>query len=627
MKHSSRRSVRTRLTAYVATALAATTFATFVPATTRAYANSAGIGDQGPRGEVTAKPYKPSTGPRVRVNQVGYLPKGPKDATVVTAAVTPLHWQLRNAAGVVVTTGDSTPRGLDASSGQNVHSIDFSGYNTPGAGYTLAADGDTSYPFDIGAAPYDRLRQDSLKFFYPQRSGIAIDGALRRGYGRRAGHVSRKTGDASVPCRPRVCTYRLNVRGGWYDAGDQGKYVVNGGVSVYQLMSEFERARYAQTAQTGSLGDGTLAIPESGNRIPDILDEARWEMAFLLSMQVPQGTRLAGMAHHKVHDLGWTDLPTMPDQDAKKRLLHPPSTAATLNLAATGAQAARVFAPYDPAFAAKNLTAAKAAWAAAVAHPAMYASDADGVGGGTYSDRDVSDEFYWAAAELYITTGEQRYADFVLASPHHKADVWRDRGFDWGQVAQLGRLDLAMVPNKLSGHDEVRHSVLQGADKYLATSQAHPYGVPYAPAGNKYDWGSNSQVLNNTVIIATAYDISGDAKYRDGVLQGIDYILGRNALNRSFVTGYGRVYSHNQHSRWYAHQLNSKLPNPPPGTLAGGPNSGLQDNVSRAKLKGCAPQFCYIDDIMAWSTNELAINWNSSLAWVSSFVADQGGDT
>ncbi len=134
-------------------------------------------------------------------------------------------------------------------------------------------------------------------------------------------------------------------------------------------------------------------------------------------------------------------------------------------------------------------------------------------------------------------------------------------------------------------------------------------------------------MLNNTVIIATAYDISGDAKYRDGVLQGIDYILGRNALNRSFVTGYGRVYSHNQHSRWYAHQLNSKLPNPPPGTLAGGPNSGLQDNVSRAKLKGCAPQFCYIDDIMAWSTNELAINWNSSLAWVSSFVADQGGDT
>ena len=111
--------------------------------------------------------------------------------------------------------------------------------------------------------------------------------------------------------------------------------------------------------------------------------------------------------------------------------------------------------------------------------------------------------------------------------------------------------------------------------------------------------------------------------YRNGVLEGMDYLLGRNALNMSYVTGYGEVSSKNEHTRWYAHQLDPKLPHPPRGSLAGGPNSGIQDPLAQVKLKGCVGQFCYIDDIQSWSTNEEAINWNSALAWVSAFVADQ----
>jgi endoglucanase len=103
----------------------------------------------------------------------------------------------------------------------------------------------------------------------------------------------------------------------------------------------------------------------------------------------------------------------------------------------------------------------------------------------------------------------------------------------------------------------------------------------------------------------------------------MDYVLGRNALNQSYVTGYGEVSSHNEHSRWYAHQLDPALPNPPKGSLAGGANSSIQDPYAQSKLTGCVGQFCYIDDIQSWSTNELTINWNSALAWVSSFVADQ----
>jgi endoglucanase len=573
--------------------------------------------------------YVPDTGPRVRVNQVGYLPKGPKNATIVTEATTALPWELRNSGGTVVASGTTTPRGVDASSGQNVHSVDFSSYTTAGTGYTLSADGETSHPFDLGTAAYEQLRLDALKFYYPQRSGIEILDSLRPGYGRPAGHVgvAPNQGDTAVPCQPGVCDYTLNVAGGWYDAGDHGKYVVNGGISVYGLMSEFERTKVAATAKPGTLGDGSLNLPESGNGVPDILDEARWEMEFLLSMQVPADKPLAGMAHHKIHDEAWTGLPLLPHNDSMKRELHPPSTAATLNLAATAAQCARLYARYDAAFADRCLTAARRAWAAAQANPAIYASPADGTGGGTYDDNEVSDEFYWAAAELYITTGERAFRDFVLNSPVHTADVFRAEGFDWKYTATPGRLDLALIPNNLPGRDAVRASVLAGADKYLATIAAHPYGLPYAPASGLFDWGSNNLVLNNMVVMATAFDLSGQRKYRDGVLEGLNYILGRNALNQSYVTGYGEKFSKNQHSRWYARQLNTELPNPPVGTLSGGPNSSIQDPVAQSLLQGCQPQFCYIDEIQSWSTNELTINWNAPLSWIAAFVADQGDAT
>ncbi|HCT80820.1 MAG TPA: glycosyl hydrolase family 5 [Micromonosporaceae bacterium] len=567
------------------------------------------------RGGAAPPVYVPDTGPRVRVNQVGYLASGPKNATLVTSATSPVPWELRSASGTVAS-GQTSPHGIDSTSGQNVHTITFSPYQETGT-FTLSADGETSRPFDIGGNFYGQLRDDALKFYYTQRSGVAIEEGLRPGYGRPAGHVgvAPNTGDLLVPCQPGVCDYSLNVRGGWYDAGDHGKYVVNGGISVYQLMSAFERNRWA-------FSDGQLSIPESGNGVPDILDESRWQMEFLLSMQVPAGKPLAGMAHHKIHDDSWTGLPLLPHLDPKLRQLHPPSTAATLNLAATAAQAARLFAPYDPAFASRALIAARTAWAAALANPAIYASPADGNGGGTYDDTDVTDEFYWAAASLFLTTGDAQFRDYVLASPHHTGDIFRPKGFDWQWVAPLGRLDLATVPNNLPGRSSVRESVVAAASSYLAAQAAHGYGLTYTPAGGVFDWGSNNLVLNNIMVLASAFDITGESRFLAGAQSGMDYLLGRNALNISYITGYGEVNSHNQHSRWYAHQLNPDLPNPPRGTLAGGPNSSIQDPVAQQKLRGCVGQFCYLDDIESWSTNELTINWNSPLAWVASFLAE-----
>ncbi|MEW2375134.1 glycoside hydrolase family 9 protein [Micromonospora sp. NPDC047812] len=582
------------------------------------------------RGGDPPEPYVPDTGPRVRVNQVGYLPGGPKNATVVTSATDALPWQLRSAAGAVLASGSTTPRGVDAASGQNVQTLDFSSYRTPGAGLTLVVDGETSHPFDISGTLYDRLRADSLQFFYAQRSGIAIDGDLIGAeYARPAGHldVAPNKGDTSVPCQPGVCDYSLDVRGGWYDAGDHGKYVVNGGIATYQLLNTFERTRTAATAGHGAaLGDSTLRVPERGNGVPDVLDEARWELEFLLRMQVPAGKPLAGMAHHKIHDRNWTGLPLAPHDDPEQRELHPPSTAATLNLAAVAAQCARLFAPYDAAFAKRCGTAARTAYAAAKANPTRYASPTDSTGGGAYDDTNVTDEFYWAAVELYLSTGEQPYLADLTASPHHTGDVFDPRGFGWQGVAALGRLDLATVPNGLPAADlaRVRASVTAAADAHLAEAGRQAYGLPMPGDAGSYFWGGNSNVINNAIVLATAFDLTRDAKYRDGAVQAMDYVLGRNALNISYVTGWGEHAAENQHSRIFGHQLDPDLPKPPAGSLAGGPNAALQDPFAAKLLAGCKPMFCYVDDINSYATNEVAINWNSALAWIASFLADQG---
>ncbi|RZS87560.1 endoglucanase [Motilibacter rhizosphaerae] len=611
------------------------------------------IDDVSVKGGAEVPVYTPDTGPRVRVNQVGYLPAGPKGATLVTTSTDPLPWQLENAGGTVVASGVSTPKGVDPTAGLNVHTIDFTSYTTPGTGYTLVADGQTSYPFAISGSAYDQLREDSKTVFYTQRSGTPILDSVAPGYGRAAGHVgvAPNTGDTAVPCQslsddsqkilvkqgdaPWTCDYTSDVTGGWYDAGDQGKYVVNGGIAVGQLLQEFERTKDAPSTDAGALGDSTLRVPERGNAVPDILDEAKWELDFFLKMQVKPGHPLAGMVFHKVADANWTGLPLDPAHDPQQRVLYRPSTAATLNVAATAAQGARLFAPYDAAYAQKLLQAAKTAYAAAKANPALYAPAPDASldpnpGSGPYDDSNVTDEFYWAASELYLTTGDSSFRSDVLASPWNSAatsTVFTHDGFDWGHVAALARLDLATVPNALPGRAAIRQSVIDAADQYLADQAAQPFGQAYAPAGGNYAWGSNSSILNNMQVIGTAYDLTDAAKYRDGVERSMDYLLGRNALNQSYITGYGTKYSHNQHSRIYSHELDPSLPNPPSGTIAGGPNSttlSTGDPVAAATFtKGCITQFCYLDDIGAWSLNELTINWNAPLSWVSSFLADQ----
>lgn len=578
----------------------------------------------------------PEVGPPVKVNNVGYAPGWPKQASVAHDSTAPLPWTLTNGSGKEVTSGTTTVVGQDEASGDHVHTIDFSHVDEPGTNYTLEVDGESSYPFAIAAEPYRELRYDALNFYYHQRSGIEIEAQyVGDEYARPAGHVNQppNTGDDDVPCRPATpCDYTLDVRGGWYDAGDHGKYVVNSGISTWQLLNAYERTLHIDGANPEALADGTLAIPEQGNGTPDILDEARWNVEFMLAMQVPNGQDLAGMAHHKIHDENWTGLPMLPHEDPENRYLAPPSTAATLNLASVAAACARLWSDLDPGFADTCLTAAEDAYAAAQANPDMIAPASDDQGGGAYSDDDLSDEFYWAAAELYATTGKPEYASDLQGHQLYYGESFSTRGADWANTGLLGDITLALVPGALPASDAsaLRAEFAAFADTLLGLLDAQGYPTPYREersGGIFYEWGSNNLVLNNAVVLALAHDFTGDQDYRDGVVATIDYILGRNPLNQSYVTGYGTQATQNPHHRFWANQADSSLPGPPSGVLAGGPNSGLQDSLASEELAGCSPQKCYLDHIDSWSTNEITINWNSVLSWVAVWLGEHVDDS
>lgn len=576
--------------------------------------------------------------PAIRLNQIGFLPDMAKRAVVASDSTVPLRWRVLDEHGKTAAEGQTTVVGTDRASGDNVHLVRFDQVTKPGT-YRIRISDQTSRAFAVRTGLYAPLASAALNFFYQNRAGIPIEARYAGGaqWARPAGHPREiATCFRGTDERGTVwpgCSYTLDVTGGWYDAGDQGKYVVNGGISLWTLQNLYERQ-----AASGrfTFADGRARLPEAGNGIDDLLDEARWEMQFLLSMQIPDEVRAevpvgplpstgplalraidaGGMAHQKVADRNWTPLPTPPHKDKEDRLLYPPTTGATLNLAAVAAQCARIWRSVDPAFSATCLTAAERAYRAAVRNPQVYATSSF-TGSGGYGDNDLSDELYWATAELWATTGEAVYGDALRAMPAQSAPVGEP---NWGNVAALGTITLATAPGiPQADAARARAALVAAADGFLAETERSGYRIPYATLD--YPWGSNSSILNRAMILGVAHGLTGEARYRVGVVDAMDYMLGRNPLDQSYVSGFGARPLMNPHHRFWAHQLDPSLPGPPPGVVSGGPNStSMSDPIALAMKGKCAPQRCWKDDISAYALNEVAINWNAPLLWVAAYL-------
>lgn len=582
--------------------------------------------------------------PSLRVNQVGFEIDGPKAATLVDARTTPLAWTITTPGGQVLMRGETIVVGDDPTSGDHVHTIRFDDLRTSGDVDLVV--GDQHRTLHIAARPFADLKRDAMVFFYENRSGIPIEApyVARPDLARAAGHApDRATCFSSEDTRGNFwpgCDYTLDVSGGWYDAGDHGKYVVNGGISAWTLLNAWERASIMGRADP--YPDGSAAIPEAGNGVSDLLDEARWEVEFLLRMQAPDGAvarvpigRFArgqaltftpidagGMVHHKVHDERWTGLPMAPADDPETRFLYAPSTAATLNMVAVAAQAARIWKTIDPAFSDRALQAARRGLAAARRNPDVYAVG-DFNGGGNYGDDSLGDEFYWATAEMFVTTGDPALLAELRASPLYLSGPTTGAGdIGWNSVGALGTISLALASDRLTEADSAlaRRNLTAAAQAYLADAATQAYGLPFA--GPNYSWGSNGGLMNRAMVLGLASDFTGDRAFRDGAVAALDYVLGRNPLDQSYVTGHGDRPMVNPHHRFWAHSADAAYPAPPAGVLSGGPNNtAMTDPVAETMRGTCAPQKCWRDDIRAFTQNEVAVNWNAPLVWVAAFLS------
>lgn len=637
-------------------------------------------------------PETPKTG--LVMNQLGFFPNLEKKATIqVEAGAAPVSWSIT---GPETLSGTASATKLEVAADEYCQVIDFSEIKTPGE-YTLTAGGKTA-KFTVGDDIYGSLLADSLNYFYLNRSGIDIEEKYIQNKGeneskaalaRKAGHKPDKAyiTDEWIPIYTEktnsdiASRYSSNgtkdVTGGWYDAGDYGKYVVNGGVSMWTLASAYER-----NPEKFKDGADFINIPETGNGTPDILDELKWEADFFLAM-----TRDDGMVYHKMHDYKWTALGVMPydeSEDEKQqtvifptRIIKPVTYAATLNSAAALAQLARLLKDAGDSDASKYETAAVKNYKAAKElyvknYGDIYAEAKDATnndlfapldqnkGGGPYGDTQVTDEFYWAACELYLTTGDAEYYTDLKASPKAFGVTTNLVGgenqgsptsFTWGTLESLGTASLANNLDKITDDEakKVTQAFQEAGDFYLKIQAENQYGSNYKGCtydatvtdinGDEasertvtltggYEWGSNSMVVNNAIIEGIAYDLTGDVKYLNGVVEAMDYILGRNPLENSYITGYGTdttTTTSNPHHRYWCKQMKPDWPSAPNGCLSGGPNSNMNDPMIQGagyKIGELAPMKCYYDNVDAWSVNEITINWNSPVVWIASFVED-----
>lgn len=555
------------------------------------------------------------------LNQRGFSPDARKIALVESDSDTPLDWTLYNSRDESVARGKSVPLGYSDRAERALHRIDFSTYQTEGEAYLLGVDTTVSPDFDIANGLYAEVAHEAGRYFYHNRAGEPV---LAKHVGdthaRLAGDIAEIvtcfSGQDMWGTTWRGCDYELDVTGGWYDAGDHGKYIVNAGISTWTLLVAYEN--FSQHC-----GDGCLNIPESGNGLSDILDEARDNIEWMLSMQIPDGKKVwiasseqtegepltlsridaGGLVHHKVHDKSWAGV-VRPDENNEQRYLYPPSTGATLNLAAVAEACARIWATIDADFAQRCDEAADRAFAAAQRHDDILAySNFDG--GGPYGDSWLLDEFYWVARERK-RAGKTDYA--TPQSRHFEATVNKRRVPKFNATETLGVLSGTDMPG-----------LIDLADNLLAETTTEPFHIPFS--SDHYSWGSNGDLANRGMVLGHAYLQTGERKYRDAVVDLADYFLGRNPMGVSYITGFGDRPYVNPHHRHWAHSRRSGAPMPPPGVLSGGPNnSDMSDPVAETMVGTCAAQTCWRDDWEAWTQNEVTINWNAPLFWMMLFL-------
>lgn len=531
-------------------------------------------------------------GPLININQVGYKTNDLKIAIFRDSSLDSKFDLVDVETGEIVYTGDLVGSLQTISAGETVAYGDFSSVKDEGIYKIQAANSGESYEFVIAENVYDDIFVDVVKMLYLQRCGSDLGSAHAGDFAHSACHTQEATIYGT--------TEKLDVTGGWHDAGDYGRYVVPGAKAVADILLAYEDYSHV-------FGDNS-GIPESGNGIPDILDEARYELEWMLKMQDKE----SGGVYHKVTGLSFEGT-VMPETVTDDLYVMPVSNCATGDFAAVMAMAARIYKSFDPDFAKECLDSSKSALEFMEANDNQdgYRNPSD-VLTGEYPDTVDTDEYFWALSELYKTTGSSTYENKLASIDINSFE----NGLGWQAVNLYGYYAYLTADKQ---NDDIRMKLMDRFSSHLVSIEKNIEEDGYfSSMGDEYPWGSNMTLANNGMVMLMANKlINEDVDYIQLAKKQLDYLLGANSTSYSFVTGYGSLRPNNTH-----HRPSQALGTTMTGMLVGGANSNLEDPYAQNVLAGKPAAKCYVDNAQSYSCNEITVYWNAPLIYLLAGLID-----
>ena len=520
----------------------------------------------------------------ISLNSLGYQPQSSKKASIVGEVTTFVIKQADNQS--VVYQGKVSEPVFQKDVNQKIGLADFSAFSKSGKYYLEASDGSKSGIFEIKPDAYNNAFYTSMRGFYLWRCGTAVDGTHN---GHQYSHAPCHMNDGYEDFQGKPDHIR-NGTGGWHDAGDYGKYVVNAGISVGMMFMAWDHFQ-------NNLKKFSLDLPETAPGYPDYLKELKWETDWLLTMQYTDGS---GKVSHKLTAKNFEPF-CKPEEDKQKRYFTDWSSAATADFVAMMAQAARYFMPYDKAYAQKCFAAAQLSYRFLKENP----EDKNFVQGefktGGYQTSDKDDRL-WAAAEMWETTGQPEYLkDFEQQALAQNFQI--DEDWDWGDVSNLGMFTYALSGKSGKNPEvqkQIKQNIIKTANLITFKSASDVYGRPLT----RYYWGCNGTVARVVMNLQVANKLAPDKNYIKASQDAIAHIFGRNYYNRSYVTGLGINPAMNPHDRRSGSDNDAE---PWPGYIVGGGHTATNWNDVQ-------------DD---YRTNEIAINWQAALVYaLAGFVSE-----
>lgn len=545
----------------------------------------------------------------IRINQVGYYANAPKVAVLVgTSNVSSFFITGTDFKDTLFRGALSAP--ISSKNSSLVTRIaDFSTLQKPGEYVITIPNIGYSYPFKIGDKIHQNAAIAALKGYYYQRVSMPLEAKYAGKWTRTAGHQDTEVRihqSASTDQRPTDT--KIASPGGWYDAGDYNKYIVNSGITMGTLLSAYEDfSAYFDQLNTN--------IPESNDNIPDILNEVIYNLRWMLTMQDPND----GGVYHKCTNASFDGMDKKPGETTLPRYVVQKGTAAALDFVAVTAQASRILKKFNkelPGLSDSCLVAAKYAWQWALQHPetpydqeSVNQQFVPKITTGAYGDSKFTDEWFWAACELYTTTKNEEYYKTITQQINTSASLP-----SWGQVFTLGYYTLVRHEQNLKTHkadiQSIKNKIITFADTYLPAVKDNAFQTVMGQSPKEFNWGSNSNAANQGILLINAYFITKDKKYIDYALTNLDYLLGRNATGYCFLTGIGSKSPMHPHHR---PSVSDGIAAPVPGLLVGGPNPGRQDGCPYEFIE---PETTYTDNDCSYASNEIAINWNAPMVYL-----------